>query len=137
MPPLEFTYYLFTKSYANYEVVTKSQCILLFTKFDKLGSSLQTNPLEALFPDYLDGPDIDAAKSYITKKFIALVRHERPICVGYTGIGEDLAATARVASKGIEYFKSHDMDDDHHRKVSYFVMEDGNIIYHYKSSTST
>lgn len=78
------------ESLSNSQWFRNSSIILLFTKLDRLGPKLKTSPLENTFPDYSGGSDIEAAKTYITEKFMALVRDHRPLCVGYTSfIGDE------------------------------------------------
>lgn len=129
-------------SMANSQRFTNSPIIVLFTKFDKFGIQLEKFPLANVFPDYLDGSNIEAAKSYLTKKFVSLVpQTKRPICVAYTSIAEDLASTARVVARGIEHFEKNlfvdggDSEKTYYEKnTSYFVMdEDGLPVYHSNS----
>lgn len=111
----------------------KSAIILLFTKLDKLGSKLKLSPLENLYPDYSGGSDIEAAKTYITEKFVALApKHHRPLCVSTSSIVGDEKSLARVVGNGIDYL-TRDSDKIHkgHENASYFVMgEDGIARYH-------
>lgn len=127
-------------SISNSKWFTKSPIILLFTKSDKFPEHLRNFSLADVFPDFLDGFDVEAAESFITDKFVALVpQAKKPVCVGYTSIAEDLASSGRVVARGTEYFEklaSGDGDDNERasfaqKHASYFVMdEDGVPVYH-------
>ena len=78
-----------------------ARMVLFFHKVDLLKDKLGTRPLEDYFPDYCGGNDFEAAKSYISDKFLRLNRCKyKSISVHFTDFHDEIAF-AEVARNAI------------------------------------
>jgi guanine nucleotide-binding protein G(i) subunit alpha len=85
-------------SIVNSRWFIRSSFALVFTKMDKLKSKIKRASLQQYCPDYKGGDDIDAAKDYLTKRFLSLDMHGKDIQVSYVTIDDDLgvASTRKI-----------------------------------------
>jgi guanine nucleotide-binding protein G(i) subunit alpha len=91
-------------SIINSHWFAKTNFALVFTKMDKLALKIKRVSLPKYFPDYEGGDDIDAAKDYLTKRFLSLDMHGKDVQVSYVTIDDDLgvASTRKILDDLVE-----------------------------------
>ena len=79
-------------SLCNNSWFTHTHILLFFHKVDMFQSQIVESPLNCFFPDYSDGMDFEAARSYIRNQFLSACKNfDKKIHVHYSSSKDELS----------------------------------------------